>query len=109
MILEKDFKVAKRVRRIKGDKAKKDLPKFKSIHAKLMYLEFERRKGEKDFSMTLEELKKLLMAPELAHIYSHLRLRVLDAIEKEFQEIDSPIKFSYEVIKEQKAVKFIIR
>lgn len=103
------LKVIKRRRKsIVRSIVKSDIPNFKSIYAKILYLELEKRKPSTDFEISLEELKHILMVPNLAYVYSHLRLRVLDSIMKEFNEVNSPLQFSYEIIKknEKDIVKF---
>lgn len=103
--MDREPKKIKSVRRVKNHKITVDLPKFKSIYAKILYMELQKKKAEKSFYMTLEELKTLFQVPEYSYIYSHLRIRVLDIIQKEFEEVNSPIKFSYEVMKEDCKIK----
>lgn len=80
----------------------RDIPKFRSIYSKILYLYLQKRREEREFYITLEELKNLLMAPTLAHTYSQLRIRVLDNIIREFEEVQCPLRFKYEIIKGEK-------
>lgn len=103
--------IKRRKRSIVRSIVKSDIPNFKSIYAKILYLELEKRKPSTDFEISLEELKHILMVPNLAYVYSHLRLRVLDSIMKEFNEVNSPLQFSYEIVRkdEKDIVKFQIK
>lgn len=89
-----------RKNKTKGNSA--NMPKFKSIYSKIFYIYLQNRMKEKEFYITLEELKNLLMAPTLAHTYSQLRIRVLDNIIKEFEEVQCPLRFKYELTKGEK-------
>ncbi|MBU5593237.1 RepB family plasmid replication initiator protein [Clostridium sp. MSJ-4] len=106
--MDKDLNKHKVIKKRKKAITKTYIPEFKSVYSKIFYLELEKKKEYEDFEISLEELKYILMVPELGYIYSHLRLRVLDTIIKEFQEVNSPIQFNYEVIKkgEVELVKF---
>lgn len=106
--MEKGLKGLKVTKRRTKSILRRDVPDFKSVYAKILYLELEKRKPSKEFEISLEELKHILMVPSLSYVYSHLRLRVLDSIRKEFNEVNSPIEFSYEIVKknEKDIVKF---
>ena len=109
--MEEDLNKLKVIKRRRKSIVRSNMPNFKSVYAKILYLELEKRKPSTDFEVSLEELKHILMVPNLAYVYSHLRLRVLDSIMKEFNEINSPIEFSYEIVRENEKdiVKFKIK
>ncbi|WP_027634618.1 replication initiation protein [Clostridium hydrogeniformans] len=79
-------------------------PEFQSVYGKLLFLYLKRHCRTGNTQVYLEDLKEILMAPKLAHTYSNLRLRVLDRIIVEFDEIDSPLKFQYEILEEGERV-----
>ncbi|MEW8957329.1 hypothetical protein [Clostridium sp.] len=79
-------------------------PKFQSVYGKLLFLYLKRHCDTGNTTIYLEDLKEILMAPKLAHTYSNLRLRVLDKILIEFDEINSPLKFQYEMLEEGERV-----
>ena len=97
-----DTKRIKYSRKNKSKTNSRNTPKFRSIYSKILYIYLQNRMEEKEFCITLEELKNLLMAPALAHTYSQLRIRVLDNIIREFEEVQCPLRFKYEIIKGEK-------
>ncbi|SUY45252.1 Protein involved in initiation of plasmid replication [Clostridium putrefaciens] len=109
--MEADLNKLKVIKRRRKSIVRSNTPNFNSVYAKILYLELEKRKPSTDFEISLEELKHILMVPNLAYVYSHLRLRVLDSIMKEFNEVNSPIEFSYEIVRENEKdiVKFKIK
>ncbi|MBU3210566.1 replication initiation protein [Clostridium algidicarnis] len=106
--MEEDLNKLKVIKRRRKSIVRSNIPNFNSVYAKILYLELEKRKPSTDLEISLEELKHILMVPNLAYVYSHLRLRVLDSIMKEFNEVNSPLQFSYEIVKknEKDIVKF---
>lgn len=97
-----DKKRIKYSRKNKANDNLRNVPEFRSIYSKILYIYLQNRMEEKVFYITLEELKDLLMAPALAHTYSQLRIKVLDNIIREFEEVQCPLRFKYEIIKGEK-------
>ncbi|WP_055669173.1 RepB family plasmid replication initiator protein [Desnuesiella massiliensis] len=97
-----DKKRIKYSRKNKANDNLRNVPEFRSIYSKILYIYLHNRMEEKAFYITLEELKDLLMAPALAHTYSQLRIKVLDNIIREFEEVQCPLRFKYEIVKGEK-------
>ncbi|GAA0675485.1 MULTISPECIES: RepB family plasmid replication initiator protein [Clostridium] len=78
--------------------------KFKSIYGSLFYKWLKEHKDEDVITVSLKDLSCILNVPQSSHTYCYLRPTVLASLQKEFNELDLTLTFSYKVIKGEKII-----
>lgn len=78
--------------------------KFKSIYGNLFYKWLREHENETTITIHLKDLSHILKVPQNGYTYCYLRPVVLSSLQEEFEELNLPLNFNYEIIKGNEVV-----